>query len=306
MVFYYEYQTPVASGPNGKILNLYKEFGEIRTSGEEWPIDEMWITGAAVGAALAGSKAIARIPSMTPIYAAEYVFNQAGKLPAMTGGQAQMPFVLWLDGAARLPASAAQHVDVGMESIYAQMPGLKVVVPSNAYDAKGLLISAIRDPGAVAYVDYTEVKSGDQPEVPDEAYAIPLGQAAIRQAGDDVTIVAWAPATMEVARALPTLAKAGISAEYIDARSLKPLDIETLAASVRKTRRLLVVEHGHYTNGFGAHVVSEVLQAVPRITARRLAFPDVPGPAAAILINYLRPSAENIADAAMKLVRSDT
>ena len=306
MVYYYEFPTPIAASPSGALLNLAKEFGEIRTSGEEWPIDESWIAGAAIGAAMAGSKAIARIPYMCPLFPAEYVFNQAGKLPAMTGGQAPMPFVFWVEGAHRRAASAAQHTDIGMEGFYAQMPGLKVVVPSNAYDAKGLLITAIRDPGAVVYVDYREVKSGAQPDVPDEAYEIPFGQAAVRQQGHDLTLVAWAPATMEVARALPTLAKAGVSVEYIDPRSLKPLDVETLAASVAKTRRLLVVEHGCYTNGFGAHVVAEVVQAVPGITAKRLAFPDVPGPSSAVMMDYLRPNAENIADAVLKMVRRHT
>ncbi len=100
MVFYYEYQRPTATLPTGEVLDLVKEFGEPRTSGPGWAIDEHWIAGAAIGAAVAGSKAIARLPSMAPIYAIEYVQNQAGKIRSMTGGQASMPFVLWQDGAA--------------------------------------------------------------------------------------------------------------------------------------------------------------------------------------------------------------
>jgi pyruvate/2-oxoglutarate/acetoin dehydrogenase E1 component len=302
MVFYYEYQQPIGVMVGGPTLDLAKEFGEVRTSGIGWPIDEAWIAGAAIGAAAAGSKAIARMPSMAYLWAIENVFNQAGKLRAMTGGQCNMPFVLWVDGAGRSPGSAGQHTDVGCETMFAQCPGVKVVAPSNAYDAKGLLISAIRDPDPVVYMDYGAVKSGPQPDVPDEAYEVPLGEAVVRQPGRDVTIVAWAPASVEVNKALPILAKQGISAEFVDPRSLKPLDVKTLAASAAKTRRLLVVEHGHYTAGFGAHVFAEILQAVPGVKGKRLAFPDVPGPGARAMMNYLRPDAENIVDAVEQLV----
>jgi pyruvate dehydrogenase E1 component beta subunit len=303
MVYYYEYQVPSATLPTGEVLDLAKEFGNLRTSGRGWPIDEQWIVGAAIGAAAAGSKAIARIPTMAAIYAIEYVQNQAGKIRSMTGGQASMPFVLWVDGAGRTRGMAGQHTDVGMEALYAQLPGCKVVVPSDAYDAKGLLIAAVRDPDPVVYIDYSEVKAGEQPDVPDEAYELPFGKAAVRQPGRDLTVVAWAPAIVDVRRALPDLAKRGISVELIDPRTLKPLDVDTIAASVRKTRRLLVVEHGHYTAGFGSHVIAEAVQAVPGITARKLAFPDVPGPGAAVMMGWLRPDAPKIVDAALQMVR---
>jgi len=232
------------------------------------------------------------------------VQNQAGKIRSMTGGQASMPFVMWIDGAARSRGMAGQHTDVGFEALYAQLPGTKVVAPSNAYDAKGLLVTAIRDPDPVIYLDYSEVKAGDQPDVPDEAFEVPLGKAAVRQTGRDLTLVAWAPATVDVARALPELTQMGISVEFIDPRSLKPLDVETLVASVRKTRRLLVVEHGHYTSGFGAHVVAEVAQEVGGAKVRRLAFPDVPGPGAAGMMAWLRPDAPKIIDAVVQMVRA--
>jgi pyruvate dehydrogenase E1 component beta subunit len=303
MVYYYEYQVPSATLPTGEVLDLAKEFGELRTSGRGWPIDEQWIVGAAIGAAAAGSKAIARIPSMAAIYAIEYVQNQAGKIRSMTGGQASMPFVLWVDGAGRQRGMAGQHTDVGMEALYAQLPGTKVVVPSDAYDAKGLLIAAVRDPDPIVYIDYAEVKAGEQPDVPDDAYEVPIGKAAIRQTGSDLTIVAWAPAIVDVRRALPELAKRGISVELIDPRTLKPLDVETLATSVRKTRRLLVVEHGHYTAGYGSHVIAEAVQAVPGIRARKIAFPDVPGPGASVMMGWLRPDAPKVVDAAVQMVR---
>jgi pyruvate dehydrogenase E1 component beta subunit len=303
MVFFYEYETPVATLPTGEVLDLVKEFGTPRTSGQGWAIDESWIVGAAIGVATAGSIAIARTPSMAGIYAIEYIYNQAGKLRSMTGGQASMPFVLWQGGGSRTRGSAGQHTEVGQEALYANLPGVKVVVPSNAYDAKGLLIAAIRDPDPVIYYDYPEVKSGEQPDVPDDAYEVPLGKAVVRQQGKDLTLVAWAPATVDVKRALPDLAKAGISVEYIDPRTLKPLDVDTLVASVKKTRRLLVVDHGHYTNGFSSHVIAEVVQAVPGVKAKKIAFPDVPGPGAAGMMAWLRPDAPKIVDAAVQMMK---
>ena len=304
MVYYYEYQKPTTIGPDGRILDLVGEFGDLRTSGRGWPIDESWIAGVAIGVAAAGSKAIARLPSMAQIFAIEFVYNQAGKLRSMTGGQASMPFVLWVDGAGRRRGSAGQHTDVGAEAMFANLPGVKVVAPSNAYDAKGLLISAIRDPDPVVYLDYPEVKSGAQPDVPDEAYELPLGEAAIRQRGNQLTLVAWAPATVDAGRAVQQLRDSGVSVEYVDPRSLKPLDVGAIVRSARKTRRLLVVEHGHYTAGFGAHVVAEVAQAVPGVRTRRLAFPDVPGPGAANMMSWLRPDPPKIVDAARQLLRA--
>src|SRR6201987_1774153 len=135
MVFFYEYEPPVATSPSGEVLDLVKEFGTLRTSGRGWAIDEAWLAGSAIGVAAAGSIAVVRLPSMTTLYAIEYIYNQAGKLRSMTGGQASMPFVLWVDGAGRQRGSAGQHTDVGMEALYAQLPGTKVVAPSNAYDA---------------------------------------------------------------------------------------------------------------------------------------------------------------------------
>lgn len=304
MVFFYEYQVPTATLPTGEVLDLAKEFGPIRTSGRGWPIDEHWIAGAAIGAAAAGSKAVARLPSMAPIYAIEYVQNQAGKIRSMTGGQASMPFVLWQDSAGRGRGMAGQHTDVGHESLYAQLPGVKVVAPSDAYDAKGLLIAAIRDPDPVVYLDYSEVKAGVQPDVPDEAYEVPLGKAVVRQPGKDLTLIAWAPATVDVKKALPDLERAGVSVEFIDPRSLKPLDLDTLAASARKTRRVLVVEHGHYTASFGSHVISEIAQLVPGVKVKKLAFPDVPGPGSAEMMAWLRPDAPKIVDACIQLMRA--
>jgi acetoin:2,6-dichlorophenolindophenol oxidoreductase subunit beta len=303
MVFFYEYEVPVATSPSGEVLDLVKEFGKDRTSGRGWAIDEAWIVGAGVGVAAAGSPAIVRLPAMTTLFSIEYIYNQAGKLRSMTGGQASMPFVLWQGAGGRAKGSAGQHTEVGQEALYANLPGVKVVVPSNAYDAKGLLTAAIRDPDPVIYFDYPEVKSGEQPDVPDEAYEVPIGKGVRRREGKHLTLVAWAPATVDVNRALPLIEKAGISVDYIDPRTLKPLDLELLTSSVRKTGRLLVVEHGHYTGSYGSHIIAEVVQAVPGVKVRKIAFPDVPGPGAAGMMAWLRPDAPKIADAATRMMR---
>lgn len=300
----YEFQAPISTLPTGEILNLAKEFGTPRTSGQwGWAIDEAWYVGWSVGMAMSGCPVVTRIPYQAEVFAVEYITNQVGKLRYMTGGQASMPLVLWMGGAGRLRGTAGQHTDVGAEGIYTFLAGLKVVVPSNAYDAKGLMVAAIRDPDPVIFRDYSEVAAGDQPDVPDEAYVVPIGKAVVRQEGKDLTLVAWAPATVEVVKALPGIASAGISVEYIDPRTLKPLDVDTLVTSVKKTGRLLVVDHAQYTNSFSSHVLAEVAQKVPGSKVAKIAFPDAPGPGAAGMMAWMRPDAPKIVDAALKTMK---
>jgi pyruvate dehydrogenase E1 component beta subunit len=301
----YEFQYPIATLPTGEILNLSKEFGDLRTSGRwGWAIDEAWYAGWATGMAASGVPVVARIPYQAEVFCVEYIYNQIGKLRSMTGGQASMPVVLWIGGADRRIGLAGQHSDVGVEVIYTYMAGLKVVVPSNAYDAKGLMIAAIRDPDPVVFRDYSGVAAGEQPDVPDEAYEVPIGKAVVRQEGKDLTLVAWAPATVDVGKALPDIAKEGISVEYIDPRTLKPLDVETLVTSVKKTGRLLVVDHSNYTAGFGSHVIAEVAQKVPGAKFARIAFPDAPGPGSKVMMTWMRPDAPKILDAAIKFMKA--
>ncbi len=303
LCFYWEYSEPVATLPTGEVINIAKEFGTPRTSGRGFAIDESWIMGMSIGVAASGLPCIGRVPAMAQIYALEYIYNQAGKLRHMTGGQASMPLVIWVDGGGRTRGSAGQHTEVGYESLYLHLPGLKVVVPSNAYDAKGLLIAAIRDADPVVYYDYSEVKSGDQPDVPDDAYTVPIGKGIVRQEGKDLTLVAWAPATVDVTQALPKLKEAGLSVEVIDPRTLKPLDLDLLLTSVKKTGRLLVVDHANWTNGFGSHVIAEVVQALPGVKTRRISFPDAPGPGAGNMMAWARPDAPKIVDAAKQIMK---
>lgn len=303
MCYFYEYQSPIATLPTGEILNLWKEFGDVRTSANGWPLDEAWYVGAATGIGAAGIRVVLELPSMTAVFAYEQIFNQIANIRMMTGGQANMPVVIWQDGAARAGGSAQQHTQVGWEAMYANIPGLKIVAPRDAYQAAGLMTAAIRDPDPVLFCDYSEVASGTQPDVPDTAYEVPIGKADVVQEGKDITLVGWAPATVDIAKALPDLAKAGISVEYIDLRTIKPMDEDTLVASVKKTGKLLVVDHGYWTNGFSAHVVAVAAQKVSGAKVARITFPDAAGPAAREMIGWLRPDAPKIIDAVTTLAK---
>jgi pyruvate dehydrogenase E1 component beta subunit len=296
----YEYQRPVASW-QGRTINLEAEFRPWRARFNA--IDENWIVGGAMGMSMIGVRAIAHIPSMTTFIPFELMFNHAGKLRHMTGGQAAFPMVLWTDMQGRAAFQAGQHADAGLESCYARLAGLKVVIPSNPYDAKGLMISAIRDVDPVIFCQYPVPASG--PEVPDEPYTVPIGQAAIRTEGEDVTIVGYAPQTVEIAKAVEQLKQRGIEAEFIDPRTLAPLEqvMETILASVRKTGRLLTSDDGSYSFCNGAEIIARTAEAVPGAKFKRLAFPDAPAPGAPEMINYMRVSAADIVAAAEKMVR---
>lgn len=292
----------VASLPTGEVLDVNQLFPYPRTIIRAIsPIDEGWYAGWGSGMAASGVPVVVAFPSMAQYIACEYIFNNISKLHHMTGGQAGQPVVLWMTASRRREGSGGQHVEVGTESVYTYFGGLKVVVHSNAYDAKGLMISAIRSGDPIAFFDYSDVGSAPPVDVPDEAYEVPIGEAAVRQEGTDLTIVAWAPASLFVDRALADIEAAGISAEFIDPRSLKPLDVATLAQSVEKTGRLLVVEHGNYTSGYGGHVVSEVAQEVSGAKYKRLAFPDSPGPSSKEMMRWMIPDEAKILDAAKQL-----
>jgi acetoin:2,6-dichlorophenolindophenol oxidoreductase subunit beta len=295
----YEYQSPAARW-SGRSINLESEFG--RTRVRFCAIDEQWIVGGALGMSMIGVPAIARIPSMATFIPYELMFNHAGKLRHMTGGQAAFPMVLWADMAGRIPLQGGQHADAGLESCYARLAGLKVVIPSNPYDAKGLMTAAIRDVDPVVFCHYSMPSSG--PEVPDEPYTVPIGQAAVRSEGSDLTIVGYAPQTAEIAKAVAQLEKEGIRAELIDPRTLAPLEgvMETILTSVQKTGRLLTSDDGSYSFCNCTEIVARVAEALPGTKIKRLAFPDAPAPGAPEMLSHMRVDAAKIAAAAKRLV----
>jgi pyruvate dehydrogenase E1 component beta subunit len=294
----YEYQRP-ASRWDGRSIDLGAEFGPPRV--QFCPIDEEWIVGGAIGMSLIGVRAIAHIPSMATFIPFELMFNHAGKLRHMTGGQATMPMVLWADMARRRPREGAQHADAGLESAFARLAGLKVVIPSNAYDAKGLMISAIRDVDPVVFCHYPVPDSG--PEAPDEPYTVPIGEAAVRTEGEDLTIVGYAPQTAEIAKAVEELKRDKIGAEFIDPRTLAPLEgvMGTIIKSVKKTGKLLTSDEGSYSFSNCSEIIARVAEAVPGVKVKRLAFPDAPAPGAPEMIDYMKVDAAKIAAAARKL-----
>ena len=291
LTLFYEYQRPG---------NLEAEFGRLRV--RFCAIDEQWIVGGVMGMSMIGVPAIAHIPNMTTFIPYELMFNHAGKLRHMTGGQAAFPMVLWADMARRWARQGGQHADAGLESSYARLAGLKVVIPSNPYDAKGLMISAIRDVDPVVFCQYPVPASG--PEVPDEPYTVPIGQAAVRTEGSDITIVGYAPQTVEIARAVQELQQEGISAEFIDPRTLAPLEgvMEPIVESVKKTGRLLTSDEGSYNFCNCAEIIARVAEAVPGVRVKRLAFPDAPAPGAPEMLDYMKVDTAKIVAAAKKMV----
>lgn len=296
----YEYQRPTAVSSLGQVIDLHREFGPVRVP--DWgPIDEEWFVGACAGMAMTGVPAIAHCPSMTTIRAFEFFFNQISKLRHMTGGQANMPMVLWQDAAGRNPGLAGQHADAGQENLYMALPGLKVVVPSDPYDLKGLMIAAIRDPDPVVVFHYGAINRVRM-DVPDDAYTVEIGKAVVRNEGSDITIFGVAPATLEIAKAVEELEGQGISAEFIDLRSLKPLDFATVAASVQKTGRALGVDHGHQTLNSVTEVIAQIAMAMPGTQVARLTFPDAPPPGSREMITWMTPDAPKIVDAARQMV----
>jgi pyruvate/2-oxoglutarate/acetoin dehydrogenase E1 component len=265
-------------GAFGVSYGMLDEFGPERI--KETPISEAAIVGAAAGAAMVGMRPIAEMMFMDFILLGmEQLVNQAAKVRFMFGGKATVPMVI------RMPAgsgtgAAAQHSQ-SLESLLIHIPGIKVVNPSTPYDAKGLLLSAIRDPNPVCFVEH-KLLYKSKGEVPDEEYTIPLGVAEIKREGRDVTVVA---ANIMVSRTLSVaekLSAEGIEVEVVDPRTLRPLDIDTIIKSARKTGRLLVVHEACKTGGWAGEVIASVASspAFDYLDApmRRLAGKDIPIP----------------------------
>jgi pyruvate/2-oxoglutarate/acetoin dehydrogenase E1 component len=265
-------------GAFGATFGLLDEFGPERV--RETPISEATIIATAIGAALVGMRPVAEIMFMDfVLLALDQLANQAAKMRFMFGGQASVPIVVRMPGGSGSGA-AAQHSQ-SLESLLMHFPGLKVVVPSTPYDAKGLLLSAIRDPNPVCFVEHKQLYK-TKGEVPTGDYTVPLGVSEIKRPGRDLTVVA---SGIMVGRALAVaerLAAEGIEIEVIDPRTLLPLDTETMVASVCRTGRLLVVHEACQTGGWAGEVIAAIAgsRAFDFLDApvRRLAGRDIPIP----------------------------
>lgn len=241
-------------GPFQVTKGLFERFGEWRV--RDTPISEEGFTGMAVGAAMTGLRPVVEIMYNDFItLAMDQIINQAAKARYMFGGKARVPMVIRTQGGAGR-GNAAQHSQ-SLEMWFIHIPGLIVIQPSTPYDAKGLLKSAIRNDNPVIFIEHKLLYITTGP-VPEEEYLIPIGVADIKRAGDDVTIVATSRMVHFALQAASELEKEGIQAEVIDPRTLKPLDIETIIRSVKKTGRLVVVNEGHLTGGFTAEVAAHV------------------------------------------------
>jgi pyruvate dehydrogenase E1 component beta subunit len=233
---------------------LLQEFGEMRVV--DTPITELGFAGVGVGAAMAGLRPIIEFMTWNfSLLALDQVVNAAAKMLYMSGGQFPMPMVFRGPNGSALQL-AAQHSQA-WESWLAHIPGLKVVTPSTPYDAKGLLKAAIRDDNPVCFLE-GEMLYNTKGEVPSDDYVIPLGKAEIKREGDHVTLVSHGKMVLVALQAAEQLAKEGIRAEVVDLRTIRPMDVETITASVRKTNRCVVVEEGWEVCGVGAQVVDYV------------------------------------------------
>jgi pyruvate/2-oxoglutarate/acetoin dehydrogenase E1 component len=287
----------------GVTRGLYDEFGARRVVGT--PISEAAIGGAALGAAAVGLRPVAEFMYMTFMMCAmDQLVNQAAKMKYMFGGKAVLPIVYrTMAGAGR--ANAAQHTQ-SLEAWFAHAPGVKVVLPSTPYDAKGLLKTAIRDDNPVIFVENKVLYATAKEDVPEDDYTVPFGRAAVRREGKDVTIIGIQRMVEVALEAADQLAQTGVEAEVIDPRTLVPLDIETIATSVKKTHRVIVVHEAHERVGFGAELVAQVVtHAFDYLDAPplRVANPNVPTPFSRTLEELSIPSATQVVEAARQLLK---
>ncbi len=245
-------------GPNGGVFRvtegLHQRFGSDRVV--DTPLAESGIIGSAIGLAMAGLRPIPEIQFegfLGPAF--DQICTHAARMRTRTRGALTVPLTI------RVPVGGGIHAPElhsdSPESFYAHQPGLKVVMPASPYDAKGLLISAIRDPDPVIYFEPKRIYRAFREEVPEDEYTIPIGKARVVSEGDDITIVSWGASVVQCMKAIEASDR---SIELIDLRTIYPLDIETIEASVKKTGRVVVVHEAPLTAGFGAEIAARVME----------------------------------------------
>lgn len=269
-------------GVNGGVFrateNLQQEFGEDRVF--DTPLAESAIGGLAIGLALEGFRPVPEIQFFGFVYEVMDALNgQMARMRYRSGGTKNAPITVRspFGGGVKTPEL---HAD-SLEGLLAQQPGLKVVIPSTPYDAKGLLIAAIRDNDPVIFLEHMKLYRSFREEVPEEAYTVPLGKAAVKREGKDLTIVTYGAMVHSSIKAAEELEKEGASVEVIDLRTISPIDIDTIIESVKKTNRAIVVQEAQKQAGVAANVVSEITERailhleapVLRVTAPDTVFP---------------------------------
>ncbi|MBI4595624.1 MAG: alpha-ketoacid dehydrogenase subunit beta [Candidatus Tectomicrobia bacterium] len=288
-------------GSFGVTRDLLKEFGEERV--RDTPISEAAIIGSAVGAAVTGMRPVVEV--MFIDFAAvcmDQIVNQAAKMRYMFGGKAKLPITIRMCGGAGFAASA-QHSQ-SLEAWFTHIPGLKVIIPSDPYDAKGLLKTAIRDDNPVIFIEH-KLLYGKRGEIPEEEYTIPFGKALIRREGTDLTLITWGKMVDTCLSASEKLANDGIMAEVIDLRTLAPLDKEAIFQSVKKTGKVVIVHEACLTSGFGGEIAALIADEVfdyLDAPVKRVAAPDAPIPFNPILEKKYLPDEDKVVKAVKQIM----
>ena len=278
-----------------------EEFGPERV--RDTPISESVIVGCGIGAAMGGLRPIVELMTINfSLLAFDQIVNNAAKISYMSAGQLHVPLVIRMASGAGSQLSS-QHSQ-SLEGWYAHIPGLKVAVPYTPYDARGLLKTACRDANPVIFIEHTALYSR-KGEVPEEDYDLPFGQAEVYREGKDVTLIGYSGSVYQANGAADILAEQGCEAEVINLRTLRPLDVDTIIASVRKTHRVVVVEDDWKFGGFAGEIAAIIMEeAFDELDApvARICGADVPIPYAKELEQAALPSERQIADAALGLM----
>jgi len=275
---------------------LIKKFGEQRVI--DTPVSENAMTGAAMGASLAGMRAVVVHPRMDfMLYAFDPIVNEAANWYYMNGGRISVPVVFW-GVINRGGEQAAQHSQA-LHAMFSHAPGLKVVMPATAYDAKGLMVAAIEDDNPVVFVDDRRLYNTED-DVPEELYSVPIGKGIVRREGKDVSVIASSSMVGEALEAASILERSGVDAEVVDLRTVKPLDIALIRKSVRKTGRAVIADPGWRTCGLAAEVAAVIAEDDPgclKSPIRRVTLPDIPAPASRSLEEKYYINSKHIVDA---------
>lgn len=292
-------------GVFGNTRELLDEFGPDRI--RDTPISETGFIGAAVGAAADGMRPVVELMFVDFFgVCMDAIYNLMAKNTYFSGGNVKVPVVL-------MTSTGGGYSDAGQHSqclygTFAHLPGMKVVAPSNAYDAKGMMTMALRDDSPVVYMfhkglqgmGWLGTEEGATVHVPEESYTVPFGEAAIARQGEDVTIVGLAMGVHNALKAADLLADKGVSAEVIDLRTLVPLDRDAIFKSVSKTGRLIVVDEDYQSYGVTGEIIATIAErdvSVLKASPRRVAYPDVPIPYSRPMEQFCLPNPEKIVDA---------
>ena len=283
----------VYGGAYGVTLNLMQKFGEKRV--RDTAISEAAIIGAGLGAAITGMRPVVEIMYIDFMgICLEQIGNQVAKIRYMFGGKTRVPLVIRTEGGAGRTLGA--HHSQSLESWFLHVPGLKVVMPATPADAKGLLKSSIREDNPILFIEHKMLYNVKGP-VPEGEYLLPIGKADVKRPGKDATVIAYSRMLYSTLEAAKRLAEEGIDIEIIDPRTLLPLDMETIAESVRKTHRAIIVEEDTKTGGTGAEIGMQIMEnCFDYLDAPvlRIAGADVPMPKSAVLEKLAIPDADRI------------